>query len=150
MRFVYNDGGRKDAGFKGHTGDCAVRSIAIVTGNPYKEVYDAINTIAKNSERRGKRKRRISNARTGVYRGVVGRYLTAIGYKWIPTMLIGKGCKVHLKEDELPKGRLMVRVSRHYTAVIDGTIHDTHNPSRGGTRCVYGYFIKIDEKGGEI
>ena len=26
--------------------------------------------------------------------------------------------------------------------VIDGVIQDTHNPSRGGTRCVYGYYIK--------
>ena len=26
--------------------------------------------------------------------------------------------------------------------VIDGVIHDNHNPSRGGTRCVYGYYQK--------
>jgi hypothetical protein len=27
--------------------------------------------------------------------------------------------------------------------VIDGVIHDTFDPSRGGTRCVYGYWIKV-------
>jgi hypothetical protein len=26
-------------------------------------------------------------------------------------------------------------------AVIDGVIHDTFNPSRGGSRCVYGYWV---------
>jgi hypothetical protein len=39
-------------------------------------------------------------------------------------------------------GRLVVAVSKHYTAVIDGVIHDTHNPQREGKRCVYGYFSK--------
>lgn len=41
---------------------------------------------------------------------------------------------------ELPSGRLIVAVSRHLCAVIDGVIHDTFDPSRDGTRCVYGYF----------
>jgi hypothetical protein len=49
---------------------------------------------------------------------------------------------VHLRADELPSGTLIVKVSKHLSAVIDGVIQDTHNPSRGGTRCVYGYYIK--------
>jgi hypothetical protein len=55
-------------------------------------------------------------------------------------MSIGSGCKVHLCTEELPKGRLIVSVSRHLIAVIDGVFHDTHDCSRGGTRCVYGYW----------
>lgn len=142
--WTYNDGGRKAAGYQGLTGDCVTRSIAIVTGLPYQEVYDAINERAlaerprKNSGRRGKR----SNARTGVYKPTFRKYLEALGYKFVPTMGIGTGCKVHLKAEELPKGRLIVSVSKHLTAVIDGVIHDTFDPSREGTRCVYGYFIK--------
>ena len=31
MRFVYDDGGRKAAGYKGDTSDCTVRAIAIAT-----------------------------------------------------------------------------------------------------------------------
>jgi hypothetical protein len=31
-------------------------------------------------------------------------------------------------------------VSRHAVAVIDGVIHDTYDCSRGGKRCVYGYW----------
>ena len=57
-------------------------------------------------------------------------------------MAIGQGCKVHLRADELPTGRLIVAVSKHITAVIDGVIHDTHDCSRSGTRCVYGYFTE--------
>ena len=49
---------------------------------------------------------------------------------------------MHLRADELPPGRLVVSVTHHLTAVIDGVIHDTHDPSRGGTRCVYGVWTE--------
>jgi hypothetical protein len=71
---------------------------------------------------------------------VYDRYLVDHGWTWTPTMKIGQGCTVHLRAEELPSGRLIVRVSRHMCAVIDGVIHDTHDPSREGTRCVYGYW----------
>jgi hypothetical protein len=144
MKFQFNDGGRKDAGFSGTTGDCFTRSIAIVTGKPYKEVYEAINEVAS-TERIGISCRSRSNSRTGVYSKTARRYMDSLGYKWIACMGIGTGCKVHLKEDELPQGRLVVRVSKHYTAVIDGVINDNHNPDRNGTRCVYGYWIKKEQ-----
>jgi hypothetical protein len=57
-------------------------------------------------------------------------------------MAVGQGCQVHLRQHEIPTGRLIVKVSKHLSAVIDGVIHDTHNPGRGGTRCVYGYYIQ--------
>jgi hypothetical protein len=67
-----------------------------------------------------------------------------LGWVWTPTMQIGSGCTVHLRADELPPGRLVVSVSKHLTAVIDGVIHDTHDCSRRGTRCVYGYWQPPD------
>lgn len=141
IAFCYNDGGRKAAGYKGKTGDCATRAIAIATGLPYQEIYDKINVIAK-TEKVTKRKRGISNARKGVYRQTVDKIMLGLGWKWRPTMLVGQGCKVHLKANELPLGKILCLVSRHYVAVIDGVIHDTTDCSRNGTRCVYGYFYK--------
>jgi hypothetical protein len=53
-------------------------------------------------------------------------------------MAIGSGCKVHLRDGELPRGRLIVNVSKHMVAVIEGVIHDTHDPSRDGTQlCLW-------------
>ncbi len=69
--------------------------------------------------------------------------MTALGFKFVPTMGIGTGCKVHLRDGELPMGRIIARVSRHYVAVIDGVLHDTYDASRGGTRCVYGYWSMV-------
>jgi hypothetical protein len=139
MTFILNDGGRAAAGFKGETGDCACRAVAIATGRPYREVYDALNEIG-GRERTGKRKRGTSNARTGVYKGAMHKYMESIGWTWTPTMSIGSGCKVHVRADELPSGRLVLTLSRHYAAFIDGVLHDNHDSSRDGTRCVYGYW----------
>lgn len=141
MKFIHNDGGRAAAGYKGSTGDCVTRAIAIATEQPYQAVYDALNEHAKR-ERRGKRKRGVSNARTGVYKATIKRYLESLGWRFVPTMTIGSGCTVHLRAEELPAGRLIVSLSRHYAAVIDRVLHDTHDCSRDGTRCVYGYWIK--------
>lgn len=104
--FTYNDGGRADAGFKGDTRDCVVRAVAIATGKPYQEVYDAINEHAQRERPRKGRKR--SSSRTGVHKATIRRYLESLGWKWTPTMAIGSGCKVHLRADELPSGTLIV------------------------------------------
>lgn len=137
MSWVYDDGGRAAAGYKGAAGDCVTRAVAIAAQLSYQDVYDRVQALAKvERPRRGRR----SSARTGVAKASSRRLLAALGWTWHPTMAIGQGCKVHLRAEELPSGRLVVACSRHLVAVIDGTIHDTHDPSRGGTRCVYGYW----------
>jgi hypothetical protein len=148
MKFVYDDGGRKAAGFRGTVGDCVCRAIAIATPMPYKDAYKLINDFAADEKyRRGKLGMMVamgrgSNARTGVHKATKKEVLSYLGWTWHPTMRVGQGCKVHLREGELPAGRLIVQVSKHLCAVIDGVIYDNHNPSRNGTRCVYGYWIK--------
>ena len=141
MKFIYSDGGRSAAGFKGSAGDCVCRAISIATGKPYSEVYGELNEEARR-ERRGRRKGRgaRSSARTVAHKATTARYLAALGWKWVPTMGIGTGCRVHLRADELPGGRLIVSLSRHLAAVIDGAVYDTEDPTRGGGRCVYGYW----------
>ena len=110
-------------------------------GQTHQEVYDALNGFAQ-TERTSKRKKRRSSSRTGVYRQTYQRYLESLGWKWTSTMSIGSGCQVHLQASELPAGPLIVKVSRHLTTVIDGVLCDTHDCSRCGTRCVYGYFSR--------
>lgn len=139
MPWVYDDGGRNKSGYKGVTGDCVTRAIAIATNKPYKDIYDLINIYAK-SERTGKHKKTLSNARIGVHKYTYDKLLKELGWEWVSTMNIGSGCKVHMTQSELPKGKIIVRLSKHLSAVIDGVTHDTHDPSRGGTRCVYGYY----------
>ena len=139
LKFQPDDGGRAEAGFKGFTGDCVCRSIAIASDRPYREVYDELNVAAQAERPRGRNTR--SHSRTGVGRGTIKRYLTDRGWRFIATMGIGTGCRVHLAAGELPEpGRLIVSLSRHYTAVWNGVVRDTYDPCRGGSRCVYGFW----------
>ena len=142
MKLVINDGGREAAGYKGRASDCVARAITIVTGKPYAEVYGRLaqETGAQRASKRTKK--RSASARSGINtkRKWFDAYMAELGLEWTPTMKIGQGCKVHLKADELPPGRLVVAVSKHYTAMIDGELHDIYDCSRDGTRCVYGYW----------
>ena len=58
-------------------------------------------------------------------------------------MSIGAGTTVHLAVGELPDGPLVASLSRHLGAVIDGVVYDTYDPTRDGTRCVYGYYQPV-------
>ena len=145
IEFNYNDGGRKDTGRKGSTGDCVARSIAIAANIPYEQVYNrlaegnATQRVTRNTRKASARKRTASH---GIYtrRKWFKDYMQLLGFVWTPTMQIGSGCTVHLRADELPQGRIVVALSKHYAAVINGVLNDTYDCSRNGTRCVYGYW----------
>ena len=175
MQFLYDDGGRASAGFRGTAGDCVVRAVAIATGQPYTVVYAALSAGAR-AQRKTRRSRQRASARDGVNvrRKWFRDYMAGLGWHWTPTMGIGTGCRIHLYGGELPAGRLVVSLSRHYTAVVDGVIHDTHDPQREthcvepdhgqplrvgqwrnsngvcsiARRCVYGYWSKDTQQGG--
>lgn len=141
----FNDGGRAADGRAGKAGDCVCRSIAIATGLPYGEVYDRLaggNSTQRITKRSDKRKAGVRTASAGINTGRkwFKDYMAELGFVWTPTMGIGTGCKVHLRWEELPGGTIIASLSKHMCAVIDGTIQDTYDPSRGGTRCVYGYW----------
>jgi len=152
--WVFDDGGRASAGFRGQTRDCFVRAVSIASRRPYREVYDFVNAVrrelrrgevasrraAAKLRRRASLALRLGDARRGVSNPLFHEVMHRMGWVWKATMQYGKGCTTHLRADELPGGRLVVRVSKHMVALIDGVMHDTHDPSREGTRCVYGYF----------
>lgn len=171
FRFVRDDGGRAAAGFTGDAGDCVARAVAIASELPYLTVYNALSEGSR-AQRKTKRSKIKASARDGVYTGRkwFKDYMATLGWRWVPTMRIGSGCKVHLVPGELPAGRLIVSVSKHYTALIDGVIRDLHDPQRevhtitpdrgqelkqgewrnpNGVcsiqrRCVYGYWTRRD------
>lgn len=149
IRFIKNDGGRASAGFKGAAGDCVCRAIAIASGVSYADVYKALaeGNATQRQTKHSKRHKASAGKRTarnGIFtqRKWFKDYMAYLGFTWHPTMAIGSGCKVHLAEGELPMGRLVVMLSKHSAAVIDGVLYDTYDCSREGTRCVYGYYQK--------
>ncbi len=134
MEIVIADGGRKEAGYRGRAGDCVVRAIANITQKPYQEVYDAVSAYLKTHYPN-------ETARTGVPKKATRALMEKFGGRWVPLMGIGTGCRVHLRAEELPTGRIICNLSGHVVAVIDRVIYDTYDPTRDGTRCVYGYWV---------
>ncbi len=114
--FVWNDGGRAASGFVGLAGDCVTRAIAIGTGIAYREVYDALMTIA------GK------TPRNGVDCSIIDEYLSRLG--WVreeiqPTQFV---------PEDLPRGVVIALLTGHkrgghVCAVVGHVIHDTWNPA---------------------
>lgn len=125
------------------SGNCVAQAIHLATNIPYLEICQVIKEFGA-KERKSKYQKHTSksSARTGVYKPTTRKIMEHLGWTWTPTMGIGTGCQVHLRRDELPLGRLVVSVSRHITCVIDHVILDTYNPDRGGTRCIYGYWME--------
>jgi hypothetical protein len=149
IEFQENDGGRAAAGYKGKAGDCVTRAIVIASGRPYVEVLAEMAAINARMPRSKRRQRGAVGSQTAL-RGIYTRsklfkdYMIRNGFVWTPTMKIGSGCRVHVRHGELPMGRLVLQLSRHCAAVIDGVLHDTYDSSRNGTRCVYGFWRKIN------
>lgn len=153
MKFQYSDGGRSNYFEANFVGDCVCRAIANATGKDYKEVYNALKRLEKEIKL-GKHETR-GTVRDGVRRSVAKHYIEKeLGWKHHSTVIQGRGVTVHLTEEELPAGTLIVDISRHYTCVKDGTVVDTYDCSVkeyyddfgnlvvNNRRAVYNYWTK--------
>jgi hypothetical protein len=145
--WVKSDGGRKAAGYGEAKGDCVARAITIATGKPYAEVFEDLKAGAAdhvkrwpNSKTAGwiKKSRSGGDPASGCFDAVSARYLRSIGWQY--TRLRGR---VFLRSGQLPPGRLIVALSRHFVAVIDGVIHDTYDSGGAGKRHVKGYWRAV-------
>ena len=157
MDWRYDDGGRTASGFKGAgtVGDCGPRAFAIATGRPYRDVYDELQYLQKefiqecidkvNSGKRTShevrgvaRKGTGHSVRNGTYRETVRRFSELNGITYVSTTS-GDGHKARF-DDLYDQKAIVCNLSKHYAAVIDGVIRDCYDPSREGTRAVYGYW----------
>ena len=132
MDWIYDDGGRSRY-FKGNARDCVCRSIAIVLGQDYKEIYNHIFAMMGESPRNG------VNTRTAKFK----RLMESLGFTWVATSGIGSHQAVHLVKGELPEGRLVCSMAGHYTAVVNNQVRDIIDPRTNDLwdyRKVYGYW----------
>lgn len=144
MKHVHDDGGREAAGYKGAANDCVTRAVAIAARLPYQQVYDALSAGCR--AQRVTRRRKAS-ARDGVntQREWFRAYMRGLGFTWTPLLTVGSSDRVRFTDGQLPMGRLVVSVRKHYTAVIDGAVHDTFDPQDSAwgpdyRRVVSGYW----------
>ena len=121
------------------------------TGKPYKEVYDELFMEIKKfaANKRSKAAKEQHEAETFlVFRRAMEHprsyhkfLIESVGMIWCPKMLVGQGCKVHLIGNELPSGKLIERVPKYLTAVIDGVINDVFDNDQA-----FGLHLEIAEE----
>jgi hypothetical protein len=127
--WVYNDGGRAEAGYKGTARDCSVRAIAIVLDIAYKVIYEDLREFLSS---RGE-----PSPRNGIDDEYLNRYLKNLGFHYTKA-----AANVSLHRDELPLGRVIATTRNHVVAVIDGIFHDNWNPNAKTTQTLEGYWVK--------
>ena len=128
----YNDGGRADAGYRGHAGDCCTRAVAIATDRTYEqarlELMDAtdewLSTGRDSKKKRAIRaSRRNRSVRGGVHTEVMELYLGRLGWTQ------HKVSQEHFTQARMPEqfaqGTVIVKTRKHFAAVVDGTLQDT-------------------------
>lgn len=127
MLFCHNDGGRAAAGFKGSTGDCGVRAAAIVLNRKYRLVYDDLFAIQQRFVAlKRKLKGKDASPRLGVYREVLHQYLIDNGCEYVVFAGIGvPPTRVFQVVNRYPNDRVVMRLARHYSALIEGINTDT-------------------------
>ena len=129
MNFVYNDGGRKKAGYKGKAGDCGARAIAIALEMDYKSAY---NLLAQANKNMGFAK----SARDGIHKNIYDSVLNKLGWSWVSAPKF-EGRKA--KCSDMILGTVIARQAGHFVAVINGIPQDTWDCS---SKMVYGYWVK--------
>lgn len=138
------DGGRAEAGYKGVTGDCMIRALAIATERPYKEVYKDVFAYMKAHPtmwQRADPKR--CSPRYGVPVETAKAYLAERGWAFIPREELVSVRGVD-NVDRLPLGTILVLLPRHIFTMRNGVAFDVFEPKRLklADRLVSGIFMK--------
>ena len=130
IEYIYDDGGRKAAGYKGDTGDCAVRAIAIAADADYQHVYKAMcdamqehgyvasgNAYRQKRKDGGKRKRGQLNGKQ-----VQQEVMAQFGFRKVT---LGAGERPTYTEAHARYGNCIVSTTRHVCALKGGALRDT-------------------------
>ena len=105
---------------KNNISDCVIRSLAVLTNRTWREVYDELSDLA------GDEGLMFENAE------FVEDYLDE-RYDRVPhiSKTVGEFSQ------EYPIGKYAVTMPNHITAIIDGDIIDSFDPSNRVIRCVW-------------
>ena len=103
-----------------HISDCVVRSLSILTDKTWNEVYDELTELAGN---------------IGMMFDTVEFVENYLDERYIRECHYSKTVKEFAREH--PIGRYAVTMDGHITAIINGEIIDTFNPSERIMRCAW-------------
>lgn len=140
MEIVYTDGGRAEAGYKDYRrGDCGCRAAAIALNKAYKEIYKDMYSWFK-VEIEGKMCKGPSHPRRGIFLSDMKDYMDSHNWIYVALPRTGRVCGVMINDPDLPMGRIILHVHRHFIAMIDHVVYDSFDSTKSGMEGIYGYF----------
>jgi hypothetical protein len=116
MRYKYYNNNPK----QNHIDDCVVRAISVLTNRNWYEVYNELSDLASN-------KGLMFDSVEFVEDYLDKQYIRQCHY----SKTVGEFAKEH------PYGKYAVTMDNHITAIINGTILDTFDPSDRTMRCAW-------------
>ena len=126
--YCFDDGGRQEAGYKGKTGDCVPRAIAIVTGLPYKQVYktmaDAMKEHGYAASGNAYQQRGAKGHKKG-QRNAKDIQVDVIQKLGLRKVKFEKGVRPTYSEAHAQYGDCLVFTTRHAVALVGGKLRDT-------------------------
>lgn len=125
--YACDDGGRSDAGFRGDTGDCAVRAIAILTRTPYAVVYRRMAACMRAAGYAASGNAYRQRPRHGLKPAISARNLqdlvkTSFG---LSRVMLPRGPRPTYSEAWVLHGDCIVGTAKHVCAIVDGDLRDT-------------------------
>ena len=131
LGYEYDDGGRQAAGYKGSTGNCVVRAIAITTDFGYQHVYDAMADAmkcagyARSGNAYATRKRKDGKPAKG--NGLNGRQVQemVLRHFGFEKVKLAKGPRPTYAEAHKAYGECIVSTTKHMAALKGGALRDT-------------------------
>ena len=106
--------------YKRHIDDCTLRAISLLTGKSWNEVYEELSRLAN-------RDGLMMDSVVFIENYLDNKYPRECHY----SKTIGEFAK------EYPFGKYAVTTLGHITAIIDGVIYDTFDPSNRVMRCAW-------------
>lgn len=100
--------------------DCTLRAISLLTGRSWHEIYAELSYLANNDSL-------MMDSVQFIEKYLDDRYPRECHY----SKTVGEFAK------EYPYGKYAITTNGHITAIIDGDIYDTFNPSDRIMRCAW-------------
>lgn len=113
--------------FKNKVADCSIRAISLIENKPYNVTFRELSEYA---------------LERGLMPDSVESIESFLDDKYIRTCYKYMALKKFI--DEHPRGQYLVTMRGHITAVIDGVVYDTFDPSERIIKCAW-YVPKTKE-----
>ena len=135
LDFMFSDGGRELAGYKGDAGDCVTRAISTAiaweSDSRYEyekhrsELMKRMSSWRKTSRSKKAKATKSNSVRNGTPQEVYRPYLEDLGWERVSLVKFGDPTRKEMVKEDIPDGVVILEVSKHLVACVRHAVFDT-------------------------